>query len=257
MEIRDRAEAAQRIAREAGEMLRHHGSLKIRAKADNDYVTEMDLKSETMIREFLLSRFPEDEFFGEESGGAKQSRGRWIVDPIDGTQSFLRGHHGYGISIAYERDGELVLGVVYMPELDEMFVAIRKEGATLNGEPIHTSAISNPRQALVHLGYGHRVPANMECTLRLLPNLFQHISDIRRYGSAAYAICCVACGRSDVFFELGLFIYDIAAGIVILEEAGGRVSGWTSDEDCKITGNIVATNGPLHDFMLGELREEK
>lgn len=257
MEIHARAEAAQRIAREAGEMLRHHGSLKVRAKSENDYVTEMDVKSETMIREFLLNQFPEDEFFGEEGGGAKQSRGRWIVDPIDGTVSFLRGHHGYGISIAYEHDGELILGVVYIPDTDEMFVGIRGEGATLNGEPIHVSNISDPRKAIVHLGYGHRVPADMARTLPLLPNLFEHISDIRRYGSAAYAICCVACGRSEVFFELGLFIYDIAAAIVILTEAGGRATGWDEGEDCKVTGNIIASNGLLHDFMTDALRGEK
>jgi len=253
MNIHARAEAARRIAQEAGEMLRHHGKLKIRAKADNDFVTEMDVKCENMIRTALLSQFPEDEFFGEESGGASVSRGRWIVDPIDGTQSFMRGHQGWAISIAYEHDGKLVLGVVYAPALDEMFVAIRGEGATLNGEPIHVSDISQPSQAIAHLGYGHRVTENRIRTMALLPDLFEKISDIRRYGTAAYALCCVACGRSEIYFELGLFIYDIAAGLVILEEAGGKSSGWPGEDDCRVTGNILVTNGLLHDFMNDQL----
>ena len=169
MDIHARAEAAQAVARKVGQMLRHHGKLQVRAKADNDFVTEMDTKSEECIRGELLSRFPEDAFFGEEGG------------------------------------------------------------------------------------YGHRVTADRERTMRLLPELFERISDIRRYGSAAYALCCVACGRSEIFFELGLHIYDIAAGIVILEEAGGRATGWIPGEDCKVTGNILATNGHLHDFMVEQL----
>jgi len=254
MNIRIRAEAAQKAARQAGEMLRNHGKLSIRTKADNDFVTEMDVKSENMIREALLGQFPEDEFFGEESGGSCVSSGRWIVDPIDGTQSFMRGQHGWCISIAYEQNDELVMGCVYMPASDEMFVGIRGEGATLNGEPIHVSDITNPREAIAHLGFGHRVPANLDRTLALFPNLMRQISDVRRPGSAACDLCCIACGRADMGFELGLFIYDIAAGVVILEEAGGKVTGWTEDEDCRITGNVAASNGHLHDFLLKNLK---
>lgn len=254
MNIRARAEAAERAAREAGEMLRHHGKLSIRAKADNDFVTEMDVKSENLIRTALLSQFPEDEFFGEESGGAKVSRGRWIVDPIDGTQSFMRGQHGWCISIAYEHDSELVMGCVYMPDNDEMFVAVRGDGATLNGEPIHVSDIANPREGILHLGFGHRVPANLERTLALFPNLMRRISDVRRPGSAACDLCYIACGRADMGLELGLFIYDIAAGVVILEEAGGKVSGWPGEDDCRATGNIVSSNGHLHGFLIENLK---
>ena len=257
MDIHARAEAAQRIAREVGGMLQQHGQLRIRAKAENDFVTEMDVKSERMIREALLAQFPEDEFFGEESGGASVSRGRWIVDPIDGTQNFMRGHHGWCISIAYEHDGRLLLGCVYMPDNDELFLAVRGEGATLNGEPIHVSDILDPRMALAHFGYGHRVVEDRRRTMALLPDLFDHISDIRRFGSAAYAMCCVACGRSEIFFELGLHIYDIAAGIVIVEEAGGKVTGWPGEANCEITGNTLATNGALHAFMEKQLGIEK
>lgn len=256
MNLHARASAAEKIAREVGEMLRHHGKLRITEKADNDFVTEMDLKSETMIREALLGEFPEDGFWGEESGNSCHSDGRWIVDPIDGTQSFMRGHHGYAISIGYEYKGELVMGCVYIPDTDEMFAAIRGEGATLNGEPIHVSDISDPHHAIAHLGYGHRDKNNRERTLRLLPPILDTISDVRRFGSAAYALCSVACGRSEAFFELGLHLYDNAAGAVIVEEAGGRVTEWNLTDDYRLTGNILATNGHIHLYMLDALREK-
>ena len=256
MTLQARAQAAERAARQAGEMLRHHGKMQIREKAANDFVTEMDERSEKLIREALLGQFPEDGFFGEEGGGDENVHGRWIVDPVDGTQSFMRGHHGYTISIAYELDGELVIGCVYAPDTDELFLAVHGQGATLNGAPIHVSDVADPKHALAHLGYGHRVPKNFERTMKLLPNILAHISDIRRYGSAAYALCCVACGRSEIFFELGLGVYDIAAGVVILREAGGRATGWEPDEDFLHTGNILASNGRVHDFMQGMLRGE-
>ncbi len=253
MAIRARAQAAQRIAREVGGMLKNHGRMEVHQKADNDFVTEMDGRSEAMIRADLLGQFTDDGFYGEEGGGEQRAKGRWIVDPIDGTQSFMRGHHGYAISIAYESLGELCMGCVYVPDFDEMYVAVRGEGATLNGAPIHVSSVDNLREAIVHLGYGHRVKAIRERTVPLLPRLFEEISDIRRYGSAAYDLCCIARGVSEAFFERGLFLYDIAAGVVILEEAGGKATGWTAGEDCRLTGNILATNGLIHERMMERL----
>ena len=234
-------------------MLRKHGELRVTEKADNDFVTDLDCKSETLIRERLLSQFPEDGFYSEESGGSEDVHGRWIVDPIDGTQSFLRGHHGWCISIAYELEGELVIGCVYAPDMDELFLGVRGKGATLNGKPIHVSDIADPRKALLHFGYGHRVPESFRRFVALIPDLFSKISDVRRYGSAAYALCCVACGRSEGFAELSLFIYDIAAAKVILEEAGGKMTGWKGEQDAVITGNVIASNGLLQDFFVETL----
>lgn len=253
-DLHARALAAKEAALQVGAMLRNRGSMRISQKAENDYVTEMDVKSERMLREALLGRFPEDGFYGEESGESVHANGRWIVDPIDGTQSFMRGHHGYTISIAYEFMDELVLGCIYAPDSDELFCAIRGEGAFLNDQPIRVSEIDCPRQALAHLGYGHRVPEYFARTMPILPKIFDQISDIRRYGSAAYALACVACGRSELFFELGLHLYDVAAGLVILREAGGCATGWTADEMCEQTGNIAASNGRLHDFLLEHLK---
>ena len=254
MTILEKAALAEKAARASGEMLEHHGAFKVKRKSENDFVTEMDVKSEMLIREMVLTACPEDQFFGEETGGATTAVGRWVVDPIDGTSNFMRGHRLYTISIAYELRGELAVGCVYCPGTDELFLAVKGEGATLNGRPIRVSDTSNPRDALVHLGFGHRIPVNRERTLRVFPTLLRAVSDVRRSGTAAYDLCCVADGRSDGYVELGLNLYDYAAGCVILTEAGGTVSGWEDGEDGLSTGNVIATNGILHEQIRDLLR---
>lgn len=246
MTIREKAALAEKAARAAGDMLRHCGSFKVKRKSENDFVTEMDFKSESLIRDILLGACPEDQFFGEETGGAAKACGRWIVDPIDGTANFMRGETEYSISIAYEHDGELVIGCVFCPVFDEVFLAVRGEGATCNGQPIHVSGTNNPRDALVHMGFGHRNPALLRRTLAVFPALISAVSDVRRSGSAAYDLCCVASGRCEAFVERGLSLYDYAAGYVILTEAGGRMTGWEDGEDAIATGNLIASNGLVH-----------
>ena len=250
MTIMEKAALAEKAARASGEMLEHQSNYKVMRKSENDFVTEMDLKSETLIRDILLSACPEDQFFGEEFGGAIQSKGRWIVDPIDGTFNYMRGHRYYTISIAYEHDGELVVGCVFSPGTNELFLAVKGHGATLNGQPIHVSQVNVLRNALVEMAFGHREPELLHRTLGILPRLAHSVSDLRRLGSCAYDLCCVASGRSDGYVELGLHLYDYAAGYVILNEAGGRFSGWLPGEDALATGNIVASNGLLHDALL-------
>lgn len=248
MTIREKAALAERAARASGEMLEHHGAFKVKRKSENDFVTEMDVKSEMLLKEMLLGACPEDEFYGEETGGATRAVGRWIVDPIDGTSNFMRGHRLYTISIAYEHDGVLQIGCVYCPGTDELFLAIRGEGATLNGHPIHV-ADTPLRDAIVDLGFGHRIPENRERTMKVFPGLLSAISDVRRTGSAAYDLSCVASGRSDAFAELGLSLYDYAAGYVILTEAGGTFTGWDDGEDGLRTGNLLASNGVIHEAL--------
>ena len=246
MTIHEKAALAERAARASGEMLEHHGAFKVKRKSANDFVTEMDVRSEMLIRDMLLSACPEDQFFGEETGGAITAPGRWIVDPIDGTSNFMRSHRIYTISIAYEHDGVLQIGCVYCPGTDELFLAVRGEGATVNGHPIHVSNTTLP-DAIVHLGFGHRIPENRERMMKLFPGLMRSVSDVRRSGTAAYDLCCVAAGRSDAFLELGLNIYDYAAGYVVLTEAGGRFTGWEPDENGLASGNPLASNGVIHE----------
>ena len=248
MTLREKAALAEKVARAAGEMLEHHGAYKIRRKSENDFVTEMDFKSEALIKDMLLTACPEDQFFGEETGGAVVAPGRWIVDPIDGTANFMRGQRTYTISIAYEHDGVLQIGCVFCPGTDELFLAVRGEGATLNGRPIHVT--DTPlSDAIVHLGFGHRIPANRERTLAMFPGLLRSVSDVRRTGSAAYDLCCVASGHCDAFMALGINLYDFAAGWVIVTEAGGRFTGWEEGEDVRVSGNPLATNGVIHEAL--------
>ena len=131
MTLNEKAALAERAARASGEMLEHHGAFKVKRKSENDFVTEMDYKSEALIREMLLTACPEDQFFGEEGGGPSAATGRWIVDPIDGTANFMRGQRLYTISIAYEHDGILRIGCVYCPGTDELFLG----GAGSGGDP--------------------------------------------------------------------------------------------------------------------------
>lgn len=249
MDLQGKLESAQAAARAAGEMLLAHPHTPARHKAENDFVTEMDVKSEQLIRGILLGAYPEDGFFGEEEGGNTSAVGRWIVDPIDGTSNFFKGELLYTVSIAYEHNGALVLGCVYCPPTREMWTAIRGQGARYNGIPIHVSNESVPRNAFLHMSFCHRDPWANEYLFGILKEITRNYSDMRRTGSAAYDLCCVAMGRCEGFFELNLHIYDIAAGMVILNEAGGRTEGWREDEDVRITGNILATNGRIHQHL--------
>ena len=242
----EKAALAERTARAAGEMLERHGEVHVRRKAENDFVTEMDVRSENMIRELLLTACPEDAFFGEEGGGATSAAGRWIVDPIDGTANFMRGQRMYTISIAYEREGALVIGCVYCPGTDELFLGVRGEGATCNGRPIHVSEISRLRDALVHIGFGHRNPEYLAETEPILFPLLRAVSDLRRSGTAAYDLCAVAAGRAEAFIEQGLNLYDYAAGYVILTEAGGAMDGWHPWQEPLQTGCLLAGNGRVN-----------
>ena len=253
MTINEKAALAEKAARASGEMLEHHGAFKVRRKSENDFVTEMDVKSEMLLKEMLLGACPEDEFYGEETGGATRAVGRWIVDPIDGTANFMRGQRLYTISIAYEHDGILQIGCVYCPGTDELFLGVRGQGTTLNGKPIHVS--DTPlRDAIVHLGFGVRNPVNRERTLTVFPALLRSVSDVRRTGSAAYDLCCVASGRADAFLELGINLYDYGAGYVILTEAGGTFTGWLDGEDGLASGNPLATNGKIHEEIRGLIK---
>lgn len=249
MTLREKALLAEKAARSAGEMLLNHPHTPAIHKAENDFVTEMDVKSEQMIRSILLSACPEDDFYGEEGGGSLQADGRWIVDPIDGTSNFFKGEPLYTISIAYELHGELAVGCVFCPPTNEMFVAVKGEGATLNGQEIHVSDEYRSRESFLHVSFCHRDPEYNRYVMERMPELIRHFSDFRRSGSAAYDLTSVACGKCEGFFELGLHIYDIAAGVVIAHEAGAKITGWMDGDDPLQSGKIIVSNGKIHDFL--------
>lgn len=249
----DRLSAAMEAARHAGAMLRGRRDFHVENKSAKDFVTDADRASEQMIIAELSARYPEDGFYGEEGGVRKKSEGMWVIDPIDGTTNFIKNIPLYTISIAYLRAGDVVAGAVYAPALDEMFSAVKGGGAFLNGKPIHVSDAADPGSAVVAMSFAARVPDASKKLMGLLAEILPEVNDFRRMGSAAFDLCCVACGRVDAYFEPCLNLYDIAAGTLIVREAGGCVGGW-QDEDCLITGNVVAAPPRLYGFFHDRLR---
>ena len=252
MDLWQKLALAERVAREAGARLRARPDFRVEQKAVHDYVTDMDRQTEQLIRERILAACPEDDFFGEEFGETSGKRGQWVVDPIDGTTNYIHDLPSYAVSIAYRMDGELVLGCVYCPAQDEMFLAHKGGGATRNGQSIRVSDTKDPQAALVAVSFSHR-HASDRARMMALIGAMHELNDMRRSGSAAYDLCMVACGRIDGYVELRLNLYDIGAGIVILREAGGTVSGWPGEADCAQTGNVLAGNGKINGYLAGKI----
>ena len=256
MSYQNRLDAAVAAAKKAGEYLLSQPSFTVSHKQSNDYVTDCDRGSEQLIREMLLSAFPEDGFLGEENGEQAGRAGRWIVDPIDGTTNFICDLPLYTISIAYEEAGEIVVGCVYCPRLDEMYTAVKGGGAFLNGKPIHVSSETVLRDAIVAMAFAHRNDEKGARIIRLLPRMRRNFSDMRRLGSAALDLCFTACGRFEAYVELDLNLYDIAAGVLIVQEAGGKVTGWPGDSDSPLkTGNVIASCPQLWEGVYETLSE--
>lgn len=254
----DRLAAAQTAARMAGKYLLNHSTGSITHKMDNDYVTEADQTCEKLIRETLLGLYPNDGFFGEEEGEKKGKNGRWIVDPIDGTTNFICDLPLYTVSIAYEEAGEIVVGCVYCPRLDEMYTAVKGQGAFMNGKPIHVSEKTVLRDAIVGMSFGARYEDARMRMNALIPVLIKNVSDLRRLGSAALDLCLVACGRYDAFIEPHLFLYDIAAGLLIVREAGGVVTGWPGEmAGAEESGDTFACCKTLYESLSGVIENCK
>lgn len=250
-ELLERFELARSVAREAGEYLLSHENLRhdIQIKATNDYVTSADKGSENLIESRIKESFPSDSILGEENGlYLSGNDSRWIVDPIDGTVDFMTGFPNYTISIAFECDKVLVFGVVYVVRQDEMFSAFSGDGAFLNGRRISTDEDSPLEMQLALLVPPHRHHEMLDEYIAKMRELYEYVSDVRSVGSAACSLCYVASGRCALYYEQALNIYDVAAGIVIVREAGGRVTLLKDDERCI---DIVASSSSSHDKLVG------
>ena len=241
-------EAAILAAREAGERLRDAFGAEqaVRYKGEVDIVTEVDERAEQLIREILLGAFPNYGMLAEEGGWLSGDEdARWIVDPLDGTTNYAHGLPIFCVSIALEKAGEVVLGVVHDPIREETYVAERGEGATLNGEPIRVSDTDEPIRALIATGFPYdrvQMPEALDLFGR-----FEVLSrGMRRLGSTALDLCYVASGRLDGYYERGIWAWDIAAGSLILEEAGGKVTDYRGGELDLEGREIVASNGAMH-----------
>lgn len=250
--------AAIEAAREAGDYIRARvgRAENVRAKGVHDLVTEVDEAAEQIITERLDAAFPDYVTLAEESApdlaevAAAATRPRWIIDPIDGTTNFTHGLAPFCVSIALQDGTDLVLGVVYEIGADELFAAVRGRGLTLNGEPAGVSATDDLEDSLVTTGFPFREFDYLDAYLGVLRRFMLGTRGIRRPGSAAADLAYVACGRFDAFFEAGLAPWDVAAGIVLVREGGGRVTGLVPGADPLATGQIAATNRALHDAVL-------
>lgn len=221
-------EASQIAAKLGGEKLvQMMGTAKVSEKAPKDLVTEADLASQVAIEEYLLAQFPEHILVGEEdtenSGGLDKDKFCWIVDPLDGTMNYVHQLRSFSVSIGLRYQGEMIVGTVYDPLLDECFSAGKGLGATLNGDAISTSGCTETNEALIVCSFSSSVDRHhpeVERFLRVLGNT----ASIRRLGSAALNLSYVACGRTDAYWATGLKCWDVAAGFLILEEAGGTLN---------------------------------
>ena len=234
-------------------------SLAVSKKTDKDLVSEADLAVEAFLIEQIHARFPDHAVFGEEGGARGSHAYRWIIDPIDGTTSFVHGQPFYSISIALEKNGELVLGAVNAPVLEELFVAQRGQGAVCNNSPMRVSQRDKLVDSVLGTGFACLRTNLGHNNLPYFNAIAPQVRGIRRYGSVAIDLSYVAGGRMDGFWELALHTYDIAAGQLILEEAGGRLTDFSGERQ-GMPDELVATNGKIHEqilAILGPIKQEQ
>jgi len=252
--------ASEEAARKAGQLLKENISKsdEIFYKGAVDLVTPFDTKAQRTILDHLSSFFPDHGYLAEE--GLSQNKGaemRWIIDPLDGTTNYAHHFPVFTISIALERRSEIILGLVYDPMREEMFSVLKGQGAFLNGKKICVSDIDELDKSLLATGFPYDVRVSQENNISHFNNFIIRAQGIRRCGSAAMDLCYVACGRFDGFWELKLKPWDVAAGTLIVQEAGGQVSDFRGGEFSIFGSEVLATNGAIHQQMVDilELKE--
>lgn len=251
---------ATKAARQAGDLIKTASSqldeLDIEQKSQNDFVSEVDRQAERIVVRALKKAYPEHAILGEEGGeqGEKSSNFEWIIDPIDGTTNFIRDLQHCCISIALKENGRLSKAVVYDPFRDEMFAASRGEGATLNNRRIRVSNCKELQAgALLATGVPFNLDRDMDLYLKTMKALVPGTAGVRRQGSAALDLAYIACGRFDGFWEFDLKEWDIAAGVLLIQEAGGLVGDLNGGNSHLKTGNVLAANPKLFKEMVQRL----
>jgi len=244
------------VARDAGGVLvdRLGRALQVSNKGAIDLVTEADLASEKLIIDRIRSHYPRHGILAEESGASEdpadphRAEWKWIIDPLDGTTNYAHGYPCFCVSIGVEREGKLELGVVYDPLRNEVFAAERGRGATLNERPIRVSAVADLNSAMLCTGFPYNVRERPDFT-RDFANFTMRAQAVRRDGSAALDLAYIACGRFDGFWEDGLNPWDLAAGVLLIEEAGGKVTDFYGSALDIYTPRVLASNGLVHEAM--------
>ncbi|MBI4697504.1 MAG: inositol monophosphatase [Nitrospirae bacterium] len=267
-------------ARLAGDViLRNLGKISkedIGIKHASDFVTRVDRESEQIIINKIKERFPDHKFLAEETMSEASEGFRWIIDPLDGTTNYIHEYPVFSVSIALEYKppstlptgqagpfnkggmggpgGEIIAGVVFDPVRGELFTAEKDCGSFLNGHPVRISYASRLENSLISTGFPFRRKDLIDQYLKLFRNIFSKVGDIRRAGSAALDLAYLACGRCDGFFEIGLGAWDMAAGSLLIKEAGGIVTDFGGGNDFLGSGNIVAANPAIHGAILTEVK---
>ena len=244
---------AIKAARRAGNIILRHADridmLNVETKGRSDLVSEVDHMAEQAIIEVIRQAYPDHAILAEESGEQEGSSYQWIIDPLDGTTNFLHGYPQYAVSIGLRHLGKLEAAVVFDPLRDELFSAYRGEGAQLNDRRIRVSKQKTLEGALLGTGFPFKNPENLDAWIAMFRELITQSGGVRRAGSAALDLAHVACGRLDGFWEIGLKPWDMAAGCLLVQEAGGIITDLDDRSDYMKTGNILAATPYLHELI--------
>ena len=242
---------AVRAARQAGSIIIRHLNqlemLEVVEKGRNEFVSQVDRLAEEAIIEVIRDYHPDHSILAEESGETGNHEYQWIIDPLDGTTNYLHGFPVFCVSIAVAHEGKIEHGVVYDPLRQEVFTASRGQGAQLDGRRIRVSKRTRMSQSLIATGFPYRMNKQfIDDYLAMLKTVIEDSAGVRRPGSAALDLCYVAAGRVDGFWEIGLNVWDIAAGALMIREAGGRISDYRGTDKYLENGNVVAGNPRIY-----------
>lgn len=244
---------AIKAARRAGSIILRYSDqldrLTVESKGRNDFVTQVDRTAESEIIDIIRHAYPGHSILAEESGEQSGDDYQWVIDPLDGTTNFLHGYPQYAVSIALLDKGKLAQAVIFDPLRDELFTASRGAGAQLNDRRIRVSSVKKMPDALLGTGFPFKEFDNLDTWINCFRELLPMSSGVRRAGSAALDLAHVACGRLDGFWEIGLKRWDIAAGCLLIEEAGGLVSDFNNGQNFLGSGNVIAGNTKVHGQM--------
>lgn len=244
---------AIRAARNAGDLIQRSsenvGQLTINRKGQNDFVTEVDRMAEQEIIQVIKHAYPDHAILAEESGEHKGNDYTWVIDPLDGTTNFLHGYPQYAVSIALKHKGKTEVGVIYDPLRDDLFTAEKGGGATLNNRRIRVSKQTDLSTALIGTGFPFKYPQHLDAYMGMFKTLTPKTAGIRRAGSAALDLAYLAAGKLDGFWEIGLKEWDFAAGVLIVQEAGGVITDFSFNDNFVKSGNIIIGNPKMHQAL--------
>jgi myo-inositol-1(or 4)-monophosphatase len=244
---------AIRAARSAGDIILRSadsvGQLRVSQKANNDYASEVDQAAEQEIINIIRAAYPYHAILAEESGEHQGNDYVWVIDPLDGTTNFLHGFPQYAVSVAMKYKGRLEVGVVYDPLRDELFTARRGGGAMMNNRRLRVTSPLSMQGALIGTGFPFKTDLHLDAYVGMFKAISMQAAGIRRAGSAALDLAYVAAGRLDGFWEIGIMEWDMAAGILLIQEAGGVVTDFSFNDNYLASGNVIAASPKMHQML--------